>query len=190
MSPRRVPALAVAAGLAVLAAGCDGSGDDGGDGAPTDRTAPFPMSFRLPALGGGEIALEDLRGKVVLVDLFGTWSEACRRSAPTLVSFHVRYRPRGFEIVGLAYERVPASDEARALVEAFAERYKVPYPLALGTEAVREQVPGGVPDFPTIVLVDRQGVGRARFVGFPPGQERLLAEEIEALLAEPGLGTP
>ncbi len=190
MKRRHWPALGLALAVAGLAVGCGGSGENGGDVPPADRTAPFPLGFRVLTLTGGEIALDDLRGQVVLVDLFGTWSDACRQRVPTLVSFHVRYQSRGLRIVGLAYERVSHPDEARALVSAFAERHRIPYPLALGPESVKEQIPGGFQALPTTILVDRHGLARACFTGFPPGHEEALAEQIEALLAEPAAGSP
>ncbi|MGH7536625.1 MAG: TlpA disulfide reductase family protein, partial [Gemmatimonadales bacterium] len=69
-----------------------------------DTTAPFRFAF--PDLAGRLVTNQDprFRGKVVLVDVFGTWCPTCHDAAPHLVRLHRRYHGRGLEIVGLAYE--------------------------------------------------------------------------------------
>jgi hypothetical protein len=81
-------------------------------------------------------------------------------------------------------------EAAKQMVLAFKQDYGVPYVLAIGPEEVKEQIPGGFEGYPTMVLVDRQGVGRRHFVGFSPGEEATLGEEIEKLLAEPASDEP
>ena len=187
---RRTARLVVAAGLALLAAGCE-------DEEPVPTRPPDPVRSTLfrfeaftsaPAVDGGEIALRDLRGKVVVLHLFGTWSPACRRTAPIIVSVYERYRGRAFELVGLAYERTEDRRQARETVRMFRERFKIPFPLALGPEGLWRELRGAAGisrRLPTLVLMDRQGVVRDVFRGLPPGYERVLAESIERLLAEP-----
>jgi len=147
--------------------------------------APFLVNFEAERADGGKVTLDALKGRVVLVDLFGTWCPPCRRATPILVSLYERYRSQGFEVVGLAYERTETVEAAKEAVLAFKKNFGVPYILAIGPEAVKKQIPGGFEGYPTMVLVDRQGVGRRHFVGFTPGEEATLAEEIEKLLAEP-----
>ena len=69
-----------------------------------DTTTPF--HFSAPDLDGRMVSERDLRfkGKVVLVDIFGSWCPTCHDAAPVLVRLYRRYHARGLEIVGLAYE--------------------------------------------------------------------------------------
>jgi thiol-disulfide isomerase/thioredoxin len=69
-----------------------------------DPTAPFRFAF--PDLNGRMVSERDprFRGKVVMVDVFGTWCPTCHDSAPELVRLYRKYHGRGLEIVGLAYE--------------------------------------------------------------------------------------
>ena len=191
----RTVVLAVAAGLALATAGCEDEPPD-----PYQPTGPVQSTlFRLnaftsvPALEGGEIALQDLRGNVVLLDLFGTWSQECRRTVPLLVSVYERYRGRRCEVVGLAYERTDDHRQARETVRGFREEFKMSFPLALGPETLRQELrdaAGVSRRLPTLVLMDRQGVVRDIFQGLPPGYEQVLADRIERLLAEPYVSLP
>jgi thiol-disulfide isomerase/thioredoxin len=194
--PARAVSVLVAAGLAaVAAAGC---GDE--EAEPHRSAGPaYAALFRFdaftsaPAVEGGEIALSDLNGQVVLLYLMATWSEECRRVAPLMVSVYERYRSRRFELVGLAYERTEDETQARATVRTFREGFKIPFPLALGPEVVWEELREGAGvsrRLPTLVLIDRQGVVRDVFRGLPPGYEQVLADRVERLLAEPYVPLP
>jgi thiol-disulfide isomerase/thioredoxin len=186
---RRAWRAALAACAAALAAGCDG-GQGPGAGAGAHDPPPFRIAFTAEGLDGRPVTLADFRGRVVLVDLFGTWCPTSRRTTPALVSLHQRYRSRGLEVVALAYERTPDAAQAQALVRAFADQHSLPFVLALGPEDLKEQVPGHVRGYPTLVLVDRQGLARGCVSEFPAGYEEALAERIERLLDEPAVGTP
>ena len=65
------------------------------------------FEFEFPDLDGNPVTSDDERfkGKVVLVDIWGTWCPPCRREAPSLAKLDERFRERGLEIVGIAFER-------------------------------------------------------------------------------------
>ena len=180
------PWMAACLALAIVGCGKETAPPPEGPGGNT----PFLITFEADRADGGKVTLDALKGRVVLVDIFGTWCPPCRRAAPVLVSLYERYRTQGFEVVGLAYERTETVEAAKEAVLAFKQDYGVPYVLAIGPEAVKGQIPRGFEGYPTMVLVDRQGVGRRHFVGFAPGEEAVLAEEIEKLLAEPDSDEP
>jgi thiol-disulfide isomerase/thioredoxin len=207
MKRRILAAISAAALAAVLAAGCSGNGDQaasgGGDAtAAKGREAPpvpgvvFPGFERFksaPLVGGGEFTLQSVKGKVVLLDLFGTWCPPCRKSIPVIVSLYERFHAAGLEVVGLAYEQTKNVDEAREAVEAFRGEFKIPYVLAIGPQEVwtelqeKAHAEGAVP---TILLLDRQGVVRDMFQGLEPGEEKTLADHIEKLLEQPAVAGP
>ena len=72
-----------------------------------DQQPKFAFDFKLPGMDGEKFSLSKLRGKVVVVDVWGTWCPGCRREIPNLVRLKNDYRNRGFEIVGLNFENVP-----------------------------------------------------------------------------------
>ena len=53
---------------------------------------------------GNEVALADYQGKVLLVDLWGTWCPPCVSEIPTLIDLQERLGDRGLVIVAIAFE--------------------------------------------------------------------------------------
>ncbi len=188
-----LPAL-VAAGT-LLVAGCGGeepapppplpeSAPENPEAASevSEPLSPDPLTFTADGVADGTVDFEEFRGKVVLVDFFGTWCPPCRASTPVLVSLYERYHDQGFEVVGLAYERTQHTEDAKAAVQRFAEQYHIPYTLALGPRDIDDQLPGGLRAFPTMVLVDREGLIRDLWIGYDEGHGALLTDAIETRL--------
>lgn len=137
-----------------------------------DTTQPFRFAFR--DLEGRLVRSDDsrFRGKVVLVDVFGTWCPTCHEAAPELVRLYRRYHDRGLEIVGLAYEVSGDTAVDARLVRRFRDKFEIPYPLLLAgindTEAAAGTLPQlqGFTSFPTTVFLGRDGRVRRVQAGF------------------------
>ena len=156
--------------------------------------------FSFPDLEGSTVSLEDARfdGKVVLVNIFGSWCPNCNDEAPLLAEWYRRYRDRGLEIVGLAYEFTGHAGRDRRQVRRFAERHGIEYPLLLAGVSDKSRAAQTLPDltavlaYPTTIFIDRDGKVRKIHSGFSgPGTgahyEELVAElegTIEELLGE------
>lgn len=162
-------------------------------------TAPFRFAFR--DLEGRLVTSEAprWRGKVLLVDIFGTWCPTCHEAAPDLVRLWTTRHDRGLEIVGLAYEVSGDSTVDAPLVRRFRDKFRIPWPLLLaGTNdvaaaaATLPQLSGFVA-FPTTLFIGRDGRVRRVHAGFygpaTGAAHDALAREFEAvvdsLLAEP-----
>ena len=171
--------------------------------APTEITfadTSQPFRFRFPDLQGRVIGSDDPRfkGKVVLVDIFGTWCPTCHEGTPELIRLYNRYRGRGLEIVGLAFEVSGDSAVDGPLVRRYRDKFRIPFPLLLAGSSDVEAIEGALPQlrgagaFPTIVFLGRDGRVRrvhAGFHGLAAGaqhqrQVREFEVEIEKLLAE------
>ncbi len=61
-----------------------------------DTKAP---DFKLATIGGEEFYLSDYKGKVVMLNFWGTWCPPCRKEIPDLVSLQAKYNKYGLEIV-------------------------------------------------------------------------------------------
>jgi thiol-disulfide isomerase/thioredoxin len=155
---------------------------------PTD----VPFTFAFPDLEGRTVTNLDPRftGKVVIVDLFGTWCPTCQDQAPMLVSFCETYRDSGLAVVGLAYEVSGDSSIDAPLVRRYRDKYGITFPLLLAGRNVAESQAETQPQlenftaFPTTLLIDRQGRVRRIYAGFygPATGERhnALVREIRA----------
>ena len=163
-----------------------------------DTVNPFRFSF--PDLDGRVVSAGDarFRGKVVLLDIFGSWCPTCHDAAPALVALYRAYHGRGLEVVGLAFEVTGDTAQDAPLVRRYRDKFAIPFPLLLGGVSDAEAVSAALPQldgftaFPTTVFVGRDGRVRrihAGFYGPATGgqQDALMAEfrqEIEQLLGE------
>lgn len=140
---------------------------------PVPLTAP---TFRLPNRTGELRAKADYRGRVVLLNFWGSWCPPCREEFPSLE--RLQQKLGGTEFTVLA---VTVADEANA-VERFLDGRPVPFDILIDTtrhtaEAYRA---AGVP---VTYLLDRQGrmiAGRAGPQAWDdPAVVRLIQKAIE-----------
>jgi peroxiredoxin len=80
--------------------------------------------FTLTDLQGKSWHLQDLRGKVVLVNFWATWCPPCRKEMPDLDALYNRFKDRGFLVLSI-------SDEDQAKVAPFIAEHKISYPVLL-----------------------------------------------------------
>jgi thiol-disulfide isomerase/thioredoxin len=171
--------------------------------APTEITTADtsrPFHFAFPDLTGRLVTDRDprFRGKVLLIDVFGSWCPTCHDAAPVLVRLYRRYHQRGLEIVGLAYEVTGDTATDGAQVRRFRNKFGIPYPLLLAgindADAAAATLPQlqGFTSFPTTVFLGRDGKVRRVYAGFygpSTGAQhqrlvRKFEQEIERLLTE------
>jgi thiol-disulfide isomerase/thioredoxin len=159
------------------------------------------FDFTFPNLDGEEVSIDDpqFQGKVVVVNIFGSWCPNCNDEAPLLGKWHEEYRDQGFEIIGLAYELTGEEERDAQQVRRFAKRYNLEYPMLLAGTSDKSKASKTLPAlssilaFPTTVILDRSGTVRSIHSGFSgPGTgehyDRLVEKMetlIEGLLEEP-----
>jgi thiol-disulfide isomerase/thioredoxin len=136
------------------------------------------------------------KGKVVLVNLTGSWCPNCHDEAPFLAALDARYRSRGLQIVGLDFEDADQLSSGTPRLKAFINRYKLNYTMLVVGERkdVKEKLPQAVNlnAWPTSFFLGRDGKVRSVHVGFPSrGSAEFdakaradISREIEQLLAE------
>ncbi|MGE0351810.1 MAG: peroxiredoxin family protein [Gemmatimonadales bacterium] len=163
-----------------------------------DTTDVFRFSF--PDLNGNLVSESDPRfkGKVVLVDVFGSWCPTCHDAAPALVDLWNKFHGRGLEIVGLAYEVTGDSAVDARQVRRYRDKFGIRFPLLLAgindTEAAAATLPqlAGFTSFPTTIFIGRDGKVKrihAGFYGPATGAQherlvRQMEDEVERLLVE------
>jgi beta-lactamase regulating signal transducer with metallopeptidase domain/thiol-disulfide isomerase/thioredoxin len=122
---------------------------------------------------GRKLTLNELKGKVVLIDFWGVWCGACVEALPNLQRIHDKFRDRGFELIG-----VHSTEHGERMSE-FAREHKLDWPLAVDI-ANKTESAYRVKGWPALYLIDRQGILR---VAEPHPLQ--LEVQIERLLAEP-----
>ncbi len=122
-----------------------------------------PEGARVPAL---EVALDDgrtfsldaQRGRVVVVNFWGTYCPPCRAEAPVLARAAALLRATGDVLIGVAVDPAPLADVAR-----FARGLGMSYPIAVIPPG--PLAPFRVTQVPTTVVVDRRGLVARTLVG-------------------------
>jgi peroxiredoxin len=124
-----------------------------------NRPAP---TFSLQTLAGGSVNLTAYRGKVVLVNFWGTWCEPCKRELPALQTANERYSDKGLVIIGVNLtddEQLQGVSEEG--VRQFVAQYNLTYPIALDRDGSVTNAFRVFP-LPTSFFIDAQG--RIRYV--------------------------
>jgi thiol-disulfide isomerase/thioredoxin len=159
------------------------------------RDPSEPFHFRFPDADGRVIsdADERFRGKVVIVNIMGSWCPNCHDETPFLVELYRKYRGQGLEIVALSFETFGDAPQDIAQIRAFARRHGVSYPILLAgmTEAgvVERTLPqiANFDAYPTSFFLGRDGRVKSVHAGFAsPATGAVhveLKREIEALVA-------
>ena len=64
---------------------------------------PAP-NFKAPTPDGDMVSLDDLRGKVTIIDFWAAWCGPCRRENPNVVRIYEKYHEKGLEIIGVSLD--------------------------------------------------------------------------------------
>ena len=133
-----------------------------------------PFHFAFPDLQGRLITEDDPRfkGKVVLVDIFGSWCVTCHEATPHLLELYREYHPRGLEILGLGYEVTGDSARDNPAIRRFRDKFAIPWPLLHAGMSVVEATATSLPQlhgftaYPTTLFLGRDGRIRIVYAGF------------------------
>ena len=123
---------------------------------------------RLPKYGSGEMApdfnmtiadgtslrLSDLRGKMVVLQFWGSWCGPCRRENPGLADLYKKYKESGLEVVSIAIERAPANWQAAIQKDGLAWKYHVMEPGNFSGPIAQLY---NIHEIPTHFLINKEG---------------------------------
>ena len=134
-----------------------------------------PLNLRFTALGGQQVNLADMRGKVVLLDFWASSDPACRQNEFQVVAAYKKYHDQGFDILGIS------QDQGKNALLRFIQAYGMYWPQyfdGLG-KSNRISTSLGVESIPTMWLIDKKGMVRNTHVGND------LAAQVKKLLKTP-----
>jgi peroxiredoxin len=135
-----------------------------------DPSEPFRFSF--PDLNGRVVSNADARfqGKVLVVEITGSWCPNCHDEAPFLAEMYRKFGKQKFEIVSLSFEEADQLKDPTRL-RAFVKKYGLEFPVLLGgdpdeansklTQLVNWNT------WPATLFIDRRGLVRGIHSGFP-----------------------
>jgi thiol-disulfide isomerase/thioredoxin len=126
------------------------------------------------------LRLADLRGKVVIVEMWTFGCINCQNVMPSLKEWHAAYKDQGLVIIGNHYPEFSFEEDLDNLKEAIA-RFDIQYPVAQDNDGATWRAYKNH-YWPALYLIDKQG--HIRYVHIGEGRYKETEENIKALLEE------
>ncbi len=147
-------------------------------GIPAPQSGFLAPTFTLQSMSGETIALEDLRGQAVLVNIWASWCIPCQAEMPAMQTVYEAYRDQGFTILAIN----ATNQDSVANAQSFVTEHNLTFPILLdrdGEVGTLYQVSA----LPSSFFVLPDGTIEEVVIGGPMA-EALLRTRIETLLAE------
>jgi peroxiredoxin len=125
------------------------------------KTAAAP-NVTFTNLKGQKIAMEDLRGKVVMVNFWATSCVTCVKEMPQMIETYNKYKDKGLDFVAVAMSYDPPN-----YVLNYTQTRSLPFQVALDTQGDLAKSFGDVKLTPTTFVIDKQGKIIKRYIGEP-----------------------
>lgn len=172
--------------------------DQSNSGSSADNTSASPGNSEYPKLAaslatapfetedGSTFTVEDRKGKVLLLNLWGIWCRPCLKEMPHLAKLQEKFRDNGLEVIGLNVGDADLEPEDFGKMKAFAEKLSLNYQLVRITNKTSNDFAqvtqfGGVP---LTVLVDRDGRMRGVFKGASDAEIAKMNEMVAKVVTE------
>ncbi|MDA7027771.1 thiol-disulfide oxidoreductase ResA [Bacillus sp. CLL-7-23] len=107
-------------------------------------------NFSLEEVGGNRLKLEDLKGKGVFLNFWGSWCEPCKKEFPYMVNQYKKFKDQGVEIVAVNV------GESKLAVQNFIKNKGVNFPVVLDKDRQVLEAYGVIP-IPTTFLINSDG---------------------------------
>lgn len=160
------------------------------------------LNFSFLSTEGKQVSINDERykGKVVLIQIMGSWCPNCMDETAFLSDYYNKNKHRGLEVIGLAYERTTDFEKNKKLLKPYIERFNVQYPILIPPVAVSDpdkelktlpQI-DQIKAYPSLIYIGRDGKVRKIHSGFSgPASgvfyetyKKNFYEDLDKLLAE------
>jgi cytochrome c biogenesis protein CcmG, thiol:disulfide interchange protein DsbE len=139
-----------------------------------ERVPPYAAA----TLEGDRISLADLRGEVVLLNLWATWCWPCRREMPSLEALHREMEGSGVRVVAVSIDPAGATGEIRDFLDELGLTFTVLHDPEQEIAGVFQ--PAGVPE---TYLIGADGVLLKRWIGRIDGRSEAVRGPIREALA-------
>lgn len=168
------------------------SAANGGVTASGNKTAVYPKlapglaDAELELLDGGKMKISDHAGKVLMLNIWGTWCGPCRGEVPHLVALKEQYGDRGFDVIGMNIGNNAGGPESIEDIKRFAEQMKINYTIVRtpGSATAQFYKITGQQVVPQGMLIDREGRVRGVFIGGGPQIVDSMKQTVEKVINE------
>ena len=109
-------------------------------------------------LAGKPSHLSDMKGKVVVLNFWGSWCGPCVEEMPSLVQLQQRFKDKGLTVVGIS---IDVDGDA---YHKFLKDYKIDFPTVRDPDQKTSSLYGSF-KWPETYIIDRNGVVRRKFIG-------------------------
>ena len=130
--------------------------------------------WTLEKVGGGKLALNDLRGKVVVLDWWYRGCGWCMHAMPQVKQLAADYKNRGVVVLGM---NVDSDEKDPAFV---IDKMALDYPTLKTSFDFAKNY--GVHGYPTLVIIDQQGIIRKLYIGYSPDLRKTVGDTLDTLL--------
>jgi peroxiredoxin len=126
------------------------------------REEKAPQQAVFTSIGGQKVTLQDLRGKVVVVNFWATSCPGCVAEMPQMIETQNKYGPQGLQTIAVAMSYDPPS-----YVSAYSEKNHLPFFVTLDSDGQLARAFRDVRLTPTTFVLDKQGNILQRTIGVP-----------------------
>jgi len=160
--------------LAMTLTGCDSAESGKTVSSSSPRVVGQPIAVDSIAQ-----SLEQMKGKVIVLDLWATWCGPCRMEIPSFIKLQEKYQAQGLEIVGASLDPITRGGSAE-LVRKFMQENNINYTIWLVNNAAALAKFPYDQRIPTTYVIDRNGRIVKQYVGVQP--EAVFENDIKSLL--------
>ena len=140
------------------------------------RQGESKFDFSFKDIDGKQVSIHDARfkNKVLLIQIMGSWCPNCMDETPFLSGLYDKYKSKGVEVIGLAYERSTDFERSQKSLRSFQKRFHVQYPILVTGVSVNDSLRSEktlpqlekIEGFPTTIFINKKGEVEKIHTGF------------------------
>jgi thiol-disulfide isomerase/thioredoxin len=167
--------LLLALGLFMFGCSPDPVAETASDDALPEPIGQMP-EFNLVVADGSSMASEDLKGKVIVADLWATWCAPCIKEIPMFNELHSKYEGSpDVKVIAITVESGKMDE-----IKPYVDKFQMTYPVAEGTDEVAEGF-GGILGYPTTFIIGKDGKIYKNILGANKDKKAIIEKLVENL---------